>query len=309
MIADKIQSLEDELLGYGTHEKIPRRIKLLFYRYIEGMKYAATIQNADARALSLRENAASYARGVRALRRKEWRIALSDARSFKKILKVIEFFRNEPCLDCRIPGQDIEFDHIKGVKPFSLSSRIYKMKKGLHTSPKGVNELREELQKTDFVCSDCHRIREYIRGVHNLENEEQRQRLVTLFDYYDLTPEILRLWEQRKAEFKKKGLEAPKTQNIGLCGYKLEIEKHKAQVENLKSSLASMTKKKESIEEELYELKQEISRLRAMNFPKYSEPGMVMVRSSRHFDEVREGLIKAGSEAFVTFYWGESSEN
>jgi hypothetical protein len=69
---------------------------------------------------------------------------------------VIEYLNEHPCFDC---GENdiivLEFDHARGVKVANVSRLIqdaYSLKK-----------LKEEIDKCDVVCANCHRRRTYSR--------------------------------------------------------------------------------------------------------------------------------------------------
>ncbi len=63
----------------------------------------------------------------------------------------IEVFKNKPCADCKklYPSYVMQFDH-KRDKKFMISKNIYNF---------GIKKLREEIEKCDVVCANCHAIR------------------------------------------------------------------------------------------------------------------------------------------------------
>lgn len=68
---------------------------------------------------------------------------------------LIEFFRDNPCVDC---GEDdpvvLEFDHLRD-KEFSIA-------KGLQD--RNWQAVLDEMAKCDVVCANCHRRRTARRG-------------------------------------------------------------------------------------------------------------------------------------------------
>ena len=74
----------------------------------------------------------------------------------------INQLKDRPCMDCggRFPPECMDFDHVRGVKNFGVSSRA--------TSPKSL--ILTEIAKCDLICSNCHRIRTKARKQHRPEN-------------------------------------------------------------------------------------------------------------------------------------------
>jgi len=73
--------------------------------------------------------------------------------------KTYEFLlrlKRKPCKDCRktYPHYVMEFDHVRGVKHFSICTGWKK-----HS----IQVVKEELRKCELVCSNCHRIRTFSR--------------------------------------------------------------------------------------------------------------------------------------------------
>jgi len=67
--------------------------------------------------------------------------------------------KNKPCVDCGIlyPPYVMDFDHARGEKEFQISPKItYSLKR-----------LKEEIEKCDVVCANCHRIRSHKRRILN----------------------------------------------------------------------------------------------------------------------------------------------
>lgn len=75
------------------------------------------------------------------------------------ILKYIqEYKQSRPCFDCKedYPYYMKDFDHL-GNKSFGISS--YRD----HTT--SLDKIKEEIEKCDVVCANCHRIRTYNRSI------------------------------------------------------------------------------------------------------------------------------------------------
>lgn len=70
--------------------------------------------------------------------------------------KVWEYKNNSKCDDCGERNPIVlEFDHLRD-KEFSIGS--------MANAGYSWNKIREEIQKCDVVCANCHRIRTHIRG-------------------------------------------------------------------------------------------------------------------------------------------------
>ena len=65
-----------------------------------------------------------------------------------------------PCADCRIsyPHYIMDFDHVRGKKRFSISSQVSDMT---------MATFKEEVNKCEVVCANCHRHRTFIRNSKN----------------------------------------------------------------------------------------------------------------------------------------------
>ena len=93
-------------------------------------------------------------------RNKKWRKDNSD--------KTIQFwleqtFKNTPCMDCKcvFPFICMDFDHLPGeIKTFVISS-----KGRLLATPAHIIKVNKEIEKCDFVCANCHRIRTKVRRI------------------------------------------------------------------------------------------------------------------------------------------------
>ena len=67
--------------------------------------------------------------------------------------------KNSPCMDCGnvFHPEAMDFDHVRGKKISVLASTA---RKGW-----GIHRIKEEIEKCDLVCSNCHRVRTYKRRV------------------------------------------------------------------------------------------------------------------------------------------------
>jgi hypothetical protein len=84
--------------------------------------------------------------------------AVADQRKRRaKIREVLHRALDRPCLDCgiRLPPEVMEFDHIRGEKRINLCQAS---RAGGYLSWKA---LREEIEKCDVRCPNCHRLRHY----------------------------------------------------------------------------------------------------------------------------------------------------
>jgi hypothetical protein len=63
---------------------------------------------------------------------------------------ILEYMLSHPCVDCgeRDPIV-LEFDHVRGVKEFSISSVVYRGKPWV--------KIQKEIEKCDVRCANCHR--------------------------------------------------------------------------------------------------------------------------------------------------------
>lgn len=54
-------------------------------------------------------------------------------------------------MDCggRFPPECMEFDHVRGEKKFTIGSHFHRK----------LEDLMDEAEKCDIVCSNCHRVR------------------------------------------------------------------------------------------------------------------------------------------------------
>lgn len=67
-----------------------------------------------------------------------------------------EYKERHPCVDCKIqyPYYVMDFDHVRGRKHKNVMELVPTLSK---------KKVDEEIAKCEVVCSNCHRIREYIR--------------------------------------------------------------------------------------------------------------------------------------------------
>ena len=72
--------------------------------------------------------------------------------------------KNVPCADCEgeFPPECMDFDHVRGEKSFEIGT-------GLRTT---MENLENEIDKCDVVCSNCHRIRSNQRRLR-LQSQNQ----------------------------------------------------------------------------------------------------------------------------------------
>jgi hypothetical protein len=70
-----------------------------------------------------------------------------------RIRLILEEAKGEFCLDCggSFPSFVLQFDHVRGIKKFTLSVD--------QASRKSMKAVREEIEKCDVVCANCHLIR------------------------------------------------------------------------------------------------------------------------------------------------------
>lgn len=82
--------------------------------------------------------------------------AIAD-RQRAKLQEQLEQMRSAPCTDCGVqyPHYVMEFDHARGEKRFKISRNTMTRK-----------DFREELDKCDLVCANCHKIRTHKRRTH-----------------------------------------------------------------------------------------------------------------------------------------------
>jgi hypothetical protein len=69
----------------------------------------------------------------------------------------VETIKAEPCTDCGVcyPPCVMDFDHVRGKKSANISRML--------SRDVGGNAIADEIAKCDLVCSNCHRIRTWIK--------------------------------------------------------------------------------------------------------------------------------------------------
>ncbi len=90
----------------------------------------------------------------------------SRTRRRKKLKTIMEEMKSKACNDCgeTYPPYVMEFDHLDGhEKVESISKMINK--------ERPIQMILDELQKTEPICTNCHRIRTYEKS-HNDDNYE-----------------------------------------------------------------------------------------------------------------------------------------
>lgn len=83
----------------------------------------------------------------------------------QRIRDYIRSVKDAPCVDCneKYPYYVMDFDHINGVKSFNLSIAANKFK--------SLKKIKDEIEKCEIVCSNCHRIRTFTRlGIGGIGN-------------------------------------------------------------------------------------------------------------------------------------------
>lgn len=67
-------------------------------------------------------------------------------------LKIIEYLRCHPCVDCGERNVIVlDFDHVRGKKEFNIGTSV--------SSRKCWTKIEEEIKKCDVRCANCHRIK------------------------------------------------------------------------------------------------------------------------------------------------------
>lgn len=84
------------------------------------------------------------------------RVAKVNAKKAAELRKLVNKIKDVPCTDCgnRYPPCVMDFDHVRGVKEFSISARI--------TNGCSKRKILLEIKKCEVVCANCHRIRTHI---------------------------------------------------------------------------------------------------------------------------------------------------
>lgn len=79
-----------------------------------------------------------------------------NRRVVQKVREYILEVKNVPCQDCEqsYPYYVMDFDHREGVD---------KLGNIAHMASLGLARVKEEVAKCDVICSNCHRVRTYMR--------------------------------------------------------------------------------------------------------------------------------------------------
>lgn len=87
------------------------------------------------------------------------RASLSKQKNRERNKQYLENYKsNKSCLDCGETNSIVlEFDHVIGVKLGNVINMAY--------SPVGLKKLKEEIEKCELVCANCHRIRTHKRNI------------------------------------------------------------------------------------------------------------------------------------------------
>jgi len=87
---------------------------------------------------------------------------LSIAKQKSYLAQYIRDLKNSTaCMDCKLiyPYYVMDFDHVRGQKQANVMELIKTLSK---------KKIDEEIAKCEIVCSNCHRIRTYIRKQNKL---------------------------------------------------------------------------------------------------------------------------------------------
>lgn len=76
----------------------------------------------------------------------------SQYRTRQKLLAIVNEAKSVPCMDCgeKYPPYVMDFDHVRGVKVANVATLV---------GQSNERKLREEIEKCDVVCANCHRER------------------------------------------------------------------------------------------------------------------------------------------------------
>jgi hypothetical protein len=69
----------------------------------------------------------------------------------------VDEMKSVPCMDCggSFPPWVMDFDHVRGEKIGNVSALL--------NNGCGWEKIKQEIDKCDIVCSNCHRMRTYSR--------------------------------------------------------------------------------------------------------------------------------------------------
>lgn len=104
-------------------------------------------------------------------------------RSHRKVVRDITIrAKNVPCKDCGVkyPYYVMHFDHVHGEKKFNIS----------HCNSIGLEMLREEIDKCEVVCANCHAERSWSRNQHMMEKRYRRSELSSVQEQLPLGGEL-----------------------------------------------------------------------------------------------------------------------
>ena len=80
----------------------------------------------------------------------------SSAKTREARRKFLQEEKSKPCIDCNnsYPYYVMQFDHVRGDKEFNI---------GRNHGNRSMTKLKEEINKCDVVCANCHAIRTWNR--------------------------------------------------------------------------------------------------------------------------------------------------
>jgi hypothetical protein len=83
------------------------------------------------------------------------RVAKNKAEKKERLRQYLYEAKSKPCTDCgqTFHPEVMDFDHVKGMKKFSLSQG----------KSKSLKLVVEEIAKCELVCANCHRLRTFTR--------------------------------------------------------------------------------------------------------------------------------------------------
>ncbi len=78
--------------------------------------------------------------------------AATKAEYEQTLKEYIQVCKDIPCMDCKkqYPHYVMDFDHVRGEKKFNIGGSHIKY---------GIDTIKNEIDKCDVVCSNCHRER------------------------------------------------------------------------------------------------------------------------------------------------------
>lgn len=77
--------------------------------------------------------------------------AISRKAHRQRITQILVAAKDRPCADCVVsyPSYVMDFDHVRGEKLFTIGASLHRSE----------IQIRDEIEKCDVVCSNCHRKR------------------------------------------------------------------------------------------------------------------------------------------------------